>query len=206
MSEQQQISKLAGALTEHQHHFGAMPIEDRQWVIQNTKDAITLFTQAVRNRDVVSSIMPEVFRLTVDYSQLLEHMIITGRYDWTNDDITAKRFPTVGEGTIEFEARYFHFNRNISSENAVKEIERADKDNPWVPARNEHILAFGETFPDEQRKFPIVGLGSVAKVRGHRYVLGLGRNDSDRGLYLLWWYDDWYPNCRFLAVRKVSVA
>jgi len=51
MSEQQ-ISKMAGALTEHQQHFGTMPTEDRQWVIQNTKDAITLFAEAVKNRAV----------------------------------------------------------------------------------------------------------------------------------------------------------
>ncbi len=51
MSEQQkQISKLAGALTEHQHHFGAMSTEDRQWAIQNTAAAIGLFADAVMNR------------------------------------------------------------------------------------------------------------------------------------------------------------
>jgi len=51
MSEQQkQISKLAGALTEHQHHFGAMSTDDRQWVIQNTVAAIALITEAVKNR------------------------------------------------------------------------------------------------------------------------------------------------------------
>ena len=55
MSEQQkQTSKLAGALTEHQHHFGAMPTEDRQWVIQNTVAAIALFADAVKNRVAVA--------------------------------------------------------------------------------------------------------------------------------------------------------
>ncbi len=50
MSEQQ-IAKLAGALVEHQRHFGAMPTEDRQWAIQNTEAAIGLFAVAVKNRD-----------------------------------------------------------------------------------------------------------------------------------------------------------
>lgn len=49
MSEQQ-ISKLAGALTEHQDYFSVMSTEDRQWAIQNTKDAITLFAEAVKTR------------------------------------------------------------------------------------------------------------------------------------------------------------
>jgi|GEM_PF-1202822 len=49
MSERQN-SELAGALTRHQHHFGAMPTEDRQWAIQNTETAIGLFAEAVKNR------------------------------------------------------------------------------------------------------------------------------------------------------------
>ena len=53
MGEQQkQISKLAGTLTEHQDYFGVMSIADRQWVIQNAKEAIGLFADAVKNRAV----------------------------------------------------------------------------------------------------------------------------------------------------------
>jgi hypothetical protein len=47
MSEQQ-IGELAEALVKYQSHFDAMPSDDRQWVIQNTKDAIALFVEAVR--------------------------------------------------------------------------------------------------------------------------------------------------------------
>jgi len=51
MSEQQkQCSKLAGALTEHQNRFSAMSTKDRQWVIQNTVEAIAIFAEAVKNR------------------------------------------------------------------------------------------------------------------------------------------------------------
>lgn len=57
MSEQQQISKLTGALVEHQYHFGAMSTEDRQWVIQNTKSAIALFAEAVKNRTEVKKLL-----------------------------------------------------------------------------------------------------------------------------------------------------
>ena len=44
--------ELAGALTRHQHHFGQMPTDDRQWIIQNTEAAIGLFAAAVKNRVV----------------------------------------------------------------------------------------------------------------------------------------------------------
>jgi len=53
MSEQQpQVSKMAGALVEHQRAFEVMPVGDRQWVITNTVAAIVLFAEAVRNRPI----------------------------------------------------------------------------------------------------------------------------------------------------------
>lgn len=53
MSEQQ-ISKLASSLVEHQSAFGSMPTDDRQWVIQNTKSAIVLFIEAMKNRPAIA--------------------------------------------------------------------------------------------------------------------------------------------------------
>lgn len=152
----------------------------------------------------LGTLVGDVFRLTVDYSQSLEAMIVAGQYDWRNSDITAKRFPMMGNGVVEFEARYFHFNRDISSENAIKEIESADTANPWSAAKIEHVLSHGKTFPEEQRKFPIIGLGSVAEVRGGRRVPGLDEDGSERRLRLRWFGRGWYQVCRFLAVRKVS--
>jgi len=148
----------------------------------------------------------DIFIITVDYSQSLEQMITSGLYDWQNDNITAKRFPINGEGIVKYEARYFSFNHSISSENAVREIESADTTNPWLSAKIEHVLSHGKTFPEEQRKFPIIGLGSVAEIGGYRYVPCLGEGDSKRLLHLLWWGFDWRPACRFLAVRKVLVS
>ena len=149
-------------------------------------------------------LIDDVFRLTVDYGQSLEQMIAAGRYDWKNSDITKERFPIEGKGLAEFEARYFDF--DISSEGAVDAIKQEDENNPWSPAKIEHVCSLGSTFPDEQRKFPIIGLGSVAEVNDYRSVPCLYRGASERYLYLCWWHDDCYPVCRFLAVRKVSVA
>ena len=208
MSEQQS-SKLVSSLVEHQRYFSEMSTEDRQWAIQNTKDAIVLFVEAVKNRkteSAIASLVAGIFRLTVDYSQSLEQMTAAGRYDWKNDEITSKRFPITGKGVVEFEGRYFHFDRNISSENAIKEIEAEDTANPWSPAKIEHVLSHGKTFPEEQRKFPIVGLGSVALVYGRRCVPVLHEGGSGRYLYLNWFDDDWDPVCRFRAVRKVSAS
>ena len=139
--------------------------------------------------------------LVVDYSKSLEVMIAAGRYDWKSSDITDKRFPIKGKGKVELETKLFHFNRDISSEKAVELIE-AD-DNAWESAKIEDLLAYGAKNPEEQRKYPIIGLGSVCRVGGRRIVPRLDRDDSERGLNLRYWDVDWSGYVRFLAVRKV---
>ncbi len=142
--------------------------------------------------------------IPVDYNKSLEQMIASGNYDWKNSDLTASRFPVIGEGIVEYEFKYVHPNQAVSSETAVDLIKKEDSENPWEPAKVEHLLAFGAAFPDEQRKFPIVGLGSVGEVGDDRRVPCLYRYDSRRVLYLYWWDYDWYSGYRFLAVRKVT--
>jgi hypothetical protein len=157
-----------------------------------------------RNAFGLGKLVPDVIILPIDYTKSLEQMIAAGNYDWKNDELTAKRFPIVGEGVVEYEFRYFRFNRKVSSETAVDLIKKGDNENPWEPAKTEHLLVYGENFPEEQRKFPIVALGSVGEVSGGRYVPYLDGVGSERSLRLSWWGDDWYDDCRFLAVRKVS--
>lgn len=147
---------------------------------------------------------PLQLRITVDYRMSLQQMILAGHYDWVNDGITLERFPIVGDGVVECETKLFHFNRRISSEVADEEIRTADKRSPWESAKIEHLLAFGATFLEMQRKFPIVGLASSCEVRGGRGVPDLWGGDSGRSLSLDWWDGDWYGGFRFLAVRKQS--
>lgn len=148
----------------------------------------------------------EGFQFTIDYTHKLEAMIAAGRYDWTNSDVTAKRFPLVGEGIIEFESKLFHFDRSVSSEQAVELIKADDTTNPYEPAKIEHLLSFGAKFPEEQRKYPIIGLGSVARVGGRRFVPYLHGSDAERRLDLHWFVFGWSPGCRFLGVRKLPSA
>ncbi len=157
---------------------------------------------AVRTALKLGVALPESITLVVDYSRSLEQMIAAGHYDWKNDDITAKRFPLKGEGTEQFEAKVFHFNRSMSSEAAVEAIKAAG----WEVGMIEHLLAFGEKYPGEQRKYPIIALGSVAKVLGHRNVPSLNRLGAERSLHLYWWSSGWSGRGRFLAVRKLSSA
>ena len=103
---------------------------------------------------------------------------------------------------MQVEARLFRFDRDITSEDAVAAIKTADADHPWEFAAIEHLLSFGATHPDEQRRYPIVALGSTAEVDCRRYVPFLYRASGKRDLGLGWW-DGGY---RFLAVRNRSAG
>ncbi len=85
------------------------------------------------------------------------------------------------------------------------------------PAKLEHATAFGATYPDVQREYPIVFPGSSwVDPRGHRcvpclgfwvgYVPCLGFWVVRRRLSLGWWDLGWGREYRCAAVRKVPVV
>jgi hypothetical protein len=147
----------------------------------------------------------EGFRIVVDYAMTFEQMVAAGQYDWKNDDIIAKQFPVTGEGRLECEARLFNFEHPTSSEDAEKAIRLTAPAGEWEPGKLEHLLAFGAKYPEEQRKIPIVCLGSVStnKVFGKRQVAYLYRRIIGRSLHLDWYANIWHPFYRFLGIRKM---
>ncbi|TSC62703.1 MAG: Uncharacterized protein G01um1014106_599 [Parcubacteria group bacterium Gr01-1014_106] len=139
--------------------------------------------------------------VTVDYSQPLEVMIAAGQYGYVNEHITAANFPISGTGIVPSEIILVHFDRDISSDNAVAALH-------WMglePARLEHATAFGATYQDVQRAYPIVFLGSYwVGSDGRRRVPCLDGWSDGRGLRLRWWDGDWGRFYRFAAVRPTS--
>ena len=141
----------------------------------------------------------ESFPISVDYGQTLASMIASCKLDWVNSGITQKNFPFTGNGKIELLPELVHFGKGISSDNALKEIDLRG----LRPATLPELLAFGTKYPEKQREFPVVALGSVwTSSGGNRYVPDLYENDSKRRLSLGWCGGDWDDNCRFLSVRK----
>ncbi len=141
--------------------------------------------------------------LTVGYSQTVEQMIAAGKYDRKNsDDITDKHFPLPAELSGQKTAvssKLFHFNRDISSENAIAEMDKAG----YRPAILSELLALGAKYPELQRQFPIVALGSVwHDADGDRVVPCLSVDGGERELGLDWCGVGWDADCRFLGVRK----
>jgi hypothetical protein len=145
------------------------------------------------------------FRFIVDYTLSLSDMIKAGKYDWVNGNITDANFPrtkgkglAVGQSAETIDAELIHFNRDISSDSAVAEMDKMG----YRPATIEELLAFGASNPDIQKQFPIVALGSSCVVHGSRRVVYLHGDGSERALDLSWWDDDWRGDYQFLAVRK----
>ena len=153
----------------------------------------------LRDELVVSRRTDDVFPTTVNYNLSVSDLVKAGEYNWSNSDITEKNFRSEENGTQSVELRLVHFNRVISSEDALKELDRMG----LRPATLKELLTFGSTYKEEQRKHPIVALGSVSRDwRGRRFVADLLEVAGDRHLNLDGLESDWREHCRFAAVRK----
>lgn len=139
------------------------------------------------------------FPITVNFNLPLAEMISAGHYDRVNDDITAEHFPIRGGGTAELEAQLVHLNRLMESEDVLKEL---DKNDLW-PGTIPELLAFGAKYPELQRQFPIIAMGSVWQdPDAGRCVPGLWSDAGERGLGLDYFGGGGDVSERFLVFRK----
>jgi len=141
-------------------------------------------------------------KLVIDYTKTIEQAIADGNYDWKNADITAKNFPIsleMIEKKIEVSIKLFNFNCDISSEDAISKIDKAG----YRPATLVELLVLGFLFPELQRRFPIVALGSLWRnAFGDLCVPYLDMRCDRRKLDLNWFDDDWGTYDCFLVIRQ----
>jgi len=149
--------------------------------------------------DLVVSSKRQVFKILVDFRKTLQEAIQAGKYDWVNSDITQDHFPVQGGVQKEVEAVLFHFNRIVTSDQAISEMEKQG----FRPATIEELLALGASYPELQKQFPILALGSVWRhPSGSLYVPYLAWRGCGRDLHLHWLGHVWGGHCRFVALRK----
>lgn len=141
-----------------------------------------------------------IFPVTVDHTLSRKEMISAGSYDSVNSDITEKHFARdKKEGKEKVDPELIHLDKQMSSEAVLAEL----KHRGYRPATLSELLAFGSTYKNEQRKYPIVALGSVWRYwSGDRRVPCLWGDAGRRGLGLDWFGLDWSGHCRCLAVRE----
>jgi len=141
-------------------------------------------------------------RVVVDYGRSLGEAIAAGGYDCANADITEDNFPAERGGRADVGLELVHLDRIATTAKVEAELSRRGG---LRPAAHMELLAFGERYPDVQRKFPVVALGSSwADPDGSLRVPCLDGDSGRRRLRLYWGHPgrSWYESCRFLAVRK----
>lgn len=148
-------------------------------------------------------------RYPVVLNGFLEDMIGDGKYANVNNIkkfINTNNFPSQGEPSVSV-IRLISFNqaisaRTISSKNALVKIDKRG----FRPATAHELAAFGAAYPDVQKEFPVIALGSVWQSPIGPIIVVLG-TDKSRTLRLLaiskFEHDGGWPShCRFAVVEK----
>lgn len=140
--------------------------------------------------------------VTVDYSKSLAEMIKAGKYDGVNSEIIS-HFSIKGEGVVECKLVLVHLNKVAKVAGVEETLEHLNKMD-LTPALIEELLSFAVTYPEVQRKFRVIALGSVWHhpdgdiivpfLCGHVFERVLGVHICDGN----WWHDSY----RFLASRR----
>lgn len=163
----------------------------------------------------------DTFSVTIDYAKSLADMITAGKYDYANNEIKEKNFPIQRPSVSEADtggSGPYRTPGSVSNDNstnivlvhlnklAITTEVLAHMDKLGLrPARIEELLALGEKYPEIQRQFPVVALGSVWVGSGRRRdVAYLDRDGSGRDLILHWGDPGsrWDEVSRFAAVSK----
>jgi len=141
----------------------------------------------------------DIYAISANYDLSVEKAVKAGKYDWSNSDITTKHFPSSRKGAAELEITLVHFDREIDSDEAIRELDKMG----LRPVELPELLALGAKYPDVQREFPVIALGSVWQYPlDYRFVPYLSESSGRRGLGLDWFGHRWHRRCRFAAVRK----
>jgi ABC-type uncharacterized transport system YnjBCD substrate-binding protein len=184
-------SEFASAdLTAGQLNALVKKVGGREKVLQILSDVVEVVMKAV-------SFLTSTTKQTVNYNRSITDSLTAGKYDWKNENITDANFPSKEEGEREVEFGLFHFNKTTKSDDNVAQMKKEG----FRPATMKELLVFGEKNPEEQRKYPIIALGSVAKLDGYRRVGCLYGGGSGRGVNLDYYDGEWNDDCRFLGVR-----
>ncbi len=152
-------------------------------------------------------------KAAVNYGRSLAQMIGGGHYCVVDPDITAERFPILGEGEVEYAFVYAHHSCMVeycsyqqfadTSKPSLEELLAAMGRCGFRPARVEDALAFAAKFPDEQRRQDILVVGSPwVDPDGQRHFICLGSSGGfERSLKLV--PDSEVPTMHhILAIRK----
>ena len=127
----------------------------------------------------------EVYPLDV-FGHSINDLVKQGNYGWSNSDINDGNFQA--DEMHQAEVILKHFDKDMSTEAVLKAL---DADG-LRPATMSELLEFSSRYPELQKQFPIVALGSFWQGPGGRRCVGyLYYFGGPRELSLLWVGRDW---------------
>lgn len=135
--------------------------------------------------------VPELAELRQQFDWVLE---FHGSSDWQDHKSCQDISREPGDRAMLLK----HFARDISSDDVITWAE----ENGYRPATRADAIAYAKANPDEQRKFPIVALGSFVEVGGDRIVTVLSNSTRLLSLDGSNFGGGCPSYCRFLLVRK----
>ena len=140
-----------------------------------------------------------VYPVEVNYDLSLRDAIEAGDYQAVNASITIENFPSSKSGVSKEDIFLMRFEGRMTSEEVVHALSKKGMRHGEL----REFLAFGATYPEMQRKFSVIGLGSVWRdKKGYGNVPCLYTASEGRYLDLHWWDDAWYSYSRFAVLRK----
>jgi hypothetical protein len=132
------------------------------------------------------------------------------KYDFVGSWIRSIRH--MEEEGAKFECALFTFQPNVSVNHALPleyvrdHIRSHVENNPWIPGKLAHLLAFGAEFPSKQLESPIsvIDESCMSYIDGYMYVpcLNIARV-KERQLIRSCWHADWPSGRQVLAVRRI---
>ena len=96
------------------------------------------------------------FKVVFDITKSFADLVKAGDYGYVNPNFTANNFPLDANYKADDEIFLLEFDPSMSSEAVIAEMDKQGLE----PATSTHALAFGSQHKEEQRKYPIVFLGS----------------------------------------------
>ncbi|MDP2639014.1 MAG: hypothetical protein Q8P06_02490 [Candidatus Azambacteria bacterium] len=145
--------------------------------------------------------------VVVYYDRSIEDGVTAGKYIWSNKNITSDHFLSKESGINRIFIEVVCFERYIWTSKALGGFKEMD----LRPGTLKELLALGEQFPNFQREFPIVELGSIWRDSfGFYQCAALDKFCSGRDLNLISFDGGWSDYYRFVAVslkqRRLSTA
>lgn len=188
-----------GMLTNADQIRREMGITDEEFHVLATDMGRKHWRRLFEGMQKESSSRYETYTVTIGGYKSLEEAINAGNYGYYSPDIISEHFSLSEGDEKNVEVALIHRDKLEQSQLLIDEFVTSGE---YRNITTEETLALGAQYPELQRKFPIIALGTVAQIDGAWRVLVLHECSGERRLILDWSADTWIQDCHFAFVRK----